>query len=221
MPRITRKLAAVAVSAAAITAAMTSVATAAPESQDSPQAFHLDSRAPLSIPSPHSLRDDRYYVVTVSGVVSFYSQAIWTKPKAGRVICGTPARITFPTADEGRGVGGADAETLFAGTAQHACGTPKPPFAWSNFEMSVNGWDYADPTPMGGTPSKPSLLHTYNYAVVGEGRPIRFTFDDVQYSDNNGSLLIVIRRANALDCKFNGWKNFSRFANEHDCTTTI
>jgi hypothetical protein len=221
MHRIARTLTAVAVSAAAVTAVASSAALATTPGADTPQSFRVDSRSILSTPSTHSLRSGEYYFATISGVVSYYGQSVWATPKAGRAICGTTAPITTPSHGEGPGVGGADAEMLFAGTAKRGCGTPKPPYAWGNFQVSTNGFTYANLDPVGGKPSVPAANHAYTYVVQGHGTDARFKFNDVRYSDNDGSLKVDIRHATSADCKNNGWKAFGAFHSQQDCQVHV
>jgi hypothetical protein len=221
MHSFTRKTA-VAAATMALTAIAASDAVAAvtPPSNGT-QSFHVDSRSILSTKSPQELRYGKFYVATVSGVVSFYSQSVWTTPRKGRVVCGTTAPITSPSPLQGSGVGGVDAETLFAGTAQRGCGTPKAPFHWANFQVSTSGLGFTHPTPIGGARNSPTSDHSYSYVLKGLGTEARFRISDIRYSDNNGRLKVEIRRGTASDCRNGGWSHFDGFRNERDCTNNV
>jgi hypothetical protein len=213
-------LASAAVFIAASVSATGAVANGVPTHNDT-QTIRVDSRSLLSTKSSNDLRNGVFYVATVSGTVSYYAQSVWTTPRRARVICGSTSAIMHPSPGQAAGVGGVDAQTLFAGPATRGCGIPKTPFHWGNFQISLNGYSFSSMDPIGGARSTPTADHTYTYVLKGRGTEARFRFSDVRHSDNNGVLVVQVRRAATSDCRNGGWSSFGEFRSERDCISSL
>ena len=76
----------------------------------------------MPVSTSSALQSGMYYFVTASGTFSYYQQSIWQGLNPPLVVCGTPEAITEPSPGQGAGVGGNDAETIFAAPARYGCG---------------------------------------------------------------------------------------------------
>lgn len=187
----------------------------------------LDSRIAEQVDTPRPLARHRNYLVTVSGVVSFFKQRLWNGEVPNTVVCGTPRAITDPSpGGDGPGVGGVDAETVFASVLPFGCGN------WTSgtsrqFELRLStddGATWENPVALGGVVKQPTANNTYYYIVQGasDGRyPLSFRLLDANFTDNNGRLSITVQKTYNGMCLFGGWKKFGVFANVTECVKAI
>ena len=176
----------------------------------------LDSYAAAGVPSVKTsgnLARGEFYVVEVSGTLSYYRNSLWRfGPPAGdlgaRAVCGTPeAAPMFPSALTSGPVG-FDAEMAFARPAiARRCQAPRLPRTWNNFQVSL-GRGFGHPTPVFGRPAVPARSHTYTYVFEGRDTPGTFRLVDTPANDNYGALSIRIRRARDADCTTYGPRAF-------------
>jgi hypothetical protein len=180
------------------------------------QDLMLDSYAAAGVPSVTTsgvLARGQFYVVEVSGTLSYYQPALWrfgapaADPNA-RAVCGTPeAAPMFPSAVPGGPVG-FDAEMAFARPViARRCASLRLPRTWNNFQVSV-GRGFGHPTPVFGRPTAPARSHTYVYLLKGREKPATFRLRDTPANDNYGRLSIRIRRARDADCTAYGARAF-------------
>jgi hypothetical protein len=221
--------------AAALVSALATLVVASPASATfsswTPSLEHaeltLDSRSSDQVDTPRPLALKRTYLVTVSGVVSFFKQRLWNGEVPNTVVCGTPRAITDPSpGGDGPGIGGVDAETVFASVLPFGCGN------WTSginrqFELRLStddGATWENPVALGGVVKQPSADNTYYYLVQGaqDGKyPLSFRLLDTNYTDNNGRLAITVQKAYNSMCLFGGWKRFGVFENVKECVKTI
>jgi hypothetical protein len=210
--RFSRVLAAACVPLTSLAVAATAVA--APPSLTVSQ-LHLDAQSQGSLAHTPAvatarLHKGRLYVATVQGTVSYYAAIDYTAPQAPFIaFCGRPlAEPEFPSAG-GAGMVGNDAQFIFAQPiTSGTCAADTLPRTWLNFQAD-NGFGWAHPALLSAHPlSRPLPSHTYDYAFVGQNRPLRFELDDPDTRDDYGSLHITVRRAVRSDCTGAKWKAF-------------
>jgi hypothetical protein len=147
------------------------------------------------------LKSQQWYVVTVSGAVSYYAAHFYKKPEGKyNTVCGNPVHALIPGQDPTTTPpAGIDAEFVFARPwKKDKCG--KLPVHWSNFALNTYNW-WRHLAPAGPYLTAPNPDHTYSYYVRGEGHAIQFHLSDPPRSDDNyGDLKIVVRKAAASDC---------------------
>src|SRR3954452_24005074 len=107
------------------------------------ETLKLDSRSAAPVSTSAPLQSGAYYFATASGTFSYFFQSIWQGQNPPLVPCGDPEPITEPSPGQPAGVGGTDAETIFASPARFACGNFHPPVHWTNFEMSLDGTSFS------------------------------------------------------------------------------
>lgn len=143
------------------------------------------------------------YILTVSGTGSIWDAGAYT----ARGTCGiaeasamerTPGAPPTPAAWDAAMVFAAPVGTNIGpvGVACQTVGLPLTvtPAFYAGFQFAV-GAAYDRPVPIGGPRTAPRSDHTYQYRVIGEGRPARFRFADEPSGDNTGIFTITVRTA--------------------------
>lgn len=154
------------------------------------EGFAMDYNVKGSVP----IAVGQQVTVVVQGTFSAWSKGWWTSVPACN---GTPeASPQFPTyslsTEDPNGPAAIDAEYAFAAPAHssYCSRSDNPPFVSSSpFEISADGTNWLDPTPLS---SSYSVQHKYSYRLTGAGVPFEFRTSDPDPSDNYGRLHIII-----------------------------
>jgi hypothetical protein len=134
---------------------------------------------------------NQWYLITISGDVSFWGQdntysPNWTYPQSGW--SGTPGNPPiYPSPHAVNGYTGFDFEYLFAVPYAHSLGHLP-----GNDISLDNGATWADYVPVGGQNYNPA--HIYKYLVLGQGKRAKFqTTDTGPTADNSGRYKICVQ----------------------------
>ena len=168
---------------------------------DKPQTPTIATGARLKAKQP--------YVATVRGTIGYYAAINYVALQAPwKVICGAPKSAPMFTAGGGSGAVGNDAEYIFAQPQATACAGKPLPTRWYNFEANAGkAWKHPNVLSAKGL-TGPRPNHTYDYAITGEDKSLKFRLVDPDTRDNYGRLLIDVRTAVAGDCtgdKYKAW----------------
>lgn len=178
--------------------------------------LRLDAYSPGLVPHTPPLRSSRLakgklYVVTVQGTVSFYAAVDYRAIQIPFTrFCGVAQRAPLFASAGGVGPVSNDAEFIFA---QPVSGTPcsslKLPHAYPNLQVD-NGFGWGHPRLLSPTRlTRPTANHAYDFAVVGQGRPLQLELVDPDTRDDYGSFQITIRHAIGADCTRGRWRAFA------------
>ena len=154
-----------------------------------------------------TLKRGKPYVATVRGTISYYAAINYTSLQAPwKVLCGKAKRVPMFPGAGGSGPVGNDAEYIFAQPQTAACRSL--PTRWENLQANAGGgWRHPEVLTLKGLKG-PRPNHTYDYAVTGADKRLKFRLVDPDSRDNYGVFLIDVRTAVASDCagsKYKAW----------------
>ncbi len=176
----------------------------------------LDAYSPTTVGHSAQLRTRRLakgklYVLNVQGTVSFYAAVDYLQiQKPFTRFCGRPQAAPLFGSAGGVGPVSNDAAFIFAQPiSSGSCAALKLPVEYPNFQVN-NGFGWGHPALLSPKPiRRPTANHSYNFAIVGQGRPLGAELVDPDTRDDYGSFRITVRKAIASDCSHHQWKAFA------------
>ncbi len=176
----------------------------------------LDSYSPTTQDRTPALRSRRLtkgklYVATVQGTLSYYAAVDYLAIQAPFiVVCGRSLPAPLFSSRGGSGRVSNDAEFILSQPlTTGSCTSLALPRKWPNFQVN-NGFGWGHPALLSAHGvTRPTASHTYDFAIVGQGRPVRFDLLDPDTRDDYGSLHITLRRAVSSDCAGQGYRAFA------------
>lgn len=175
-----------------------------------------DALPRAAVRTSRALPANAFAVVEVSGTFSRWSARTWLE--RGR--CGSPEPSPQRPSPgvAAQGLVGEDAEVEFA--QSYACVAQDAPLPRNLGSLRIDaGSGFSRYVAREGSLSSASQAHAYSYVVPGQGSRLGFRIQDVYAADNYGQLALLVRPAVPDDCEEGGWRDFTPFLDEAQCTT--